>query len=71
MQSQPFPLDHLCEYRKADLYAASLDVRSARYFGQANVCRRLTAWFTALVSRRHQFQAQPSATSTSVRPVVR
>lgn len=71
MQSQPFPLDHLCEYRKADLYAASLDVRSARYSGRVNLPGRLVARLTALVGRRPQFQAQSSATSTSVRPVVR
>ncbi len=71
MQSHPFTLDHLSEYRQADLQAAALDARSKRYSGQANMPRRLTAWLTALVSRGNQLQAQPSAPSTNVRPVVR
>lgn len=51
MQSQPFTLDYLCEFRQSDLQAAALDVRSKRYSGQPNLRGRLAARMAALVGR--------------------
>ena len=56
MQTQPFMIDHLNEYRRADLYAASVDVHCERRPGRPGPVGRLIARISAWAS-----QLQPVA----------